>query len=473
MLEEDNRALNIVKDLGLSLNDIAPVLLGACPSNIHYKLFGTIEEKPIPLSEQEYEELCRLYIGQYEDSLYLEDRPPSVPDDIPESTIGHIDTRSKYGSYPRLQELYRFQAMCFPFNTRLLHPFSLSAQPCRSIYRRHEDEIENMSIACCPDCDPKHVSASRNCGPNQCDFSIVTADQPSTEAKDTPAATGTTTVTTTATTTSGEESATAVEKCCYSMYVSISPAERAQSITHTLPFFRALKAEHIGIVVDIASKYGPGPFSSTSDYMSDQRLPFLKIGPVHNLVNMQDQCRAPTRWYRVVEFDGHVFIHYKITDWPDGEALTVDRAVLLNQEIDYMASCEPLRTDLLRDDVNRVCVHCNGGLGRAPTFICLRVLWNAAKLAYKQNVPRVCKWHHQTIMAPLCHSLSSDDKKLKEKGEVRTRAINLAAVLRNIIIRGYYTRSVFVQTDVQNAMLPQFAEAMTKQSFLDSAKHTA
>jgi len=442
--ESQCMAINIAKDLGVTLNDIAPILLRACPNNIHYKLFGVPEEKEIPLTESEYDELCNLYVGPYERSILLEDRPSFVPEDIPLTTIGHIDSRPKYGSYPRLLELYKFQARCFPFNTRLLHPFSLSAQPCRSVYRRHEAEIENTSVACCADCEPKLVSASHNCGPNQCDFSIVTADG------------------------EGDSTSPELTKCTYAMYVSISPAERARAVAHTLPFFRALKAERIGIVVDIASSYGPGPFGSSSDYMNGQKLPFLKVGPTHNLVNAQDSRRAPTRWYRVVEFDGHIFIHYKITDWPDGEAISIEQAILINQEVDYMAGCETLRTDLPKDNVGRICVHCNGGLGRAPTFICLRALWNAAKLAHQNNIPRVCKWHHQTTLAPVCRAASGD----KDQKET-VHAINLAAVLRNIIIRGYYTRSVFVQTEVQNAMLPEFAEAMTTQSFLDSAKHTS
>jgi len=461
MTEVDNKAEEIAEELGVSLHDIPPVLLDVCPHNIHYKSFGVPEEKAIPLTEQQYEELCRLYIGPYEDSVYIEDRPSYVPADIPETTIGHIDSRPKYASYTRLLELYRFQAMCFPFNTRFLHPFSLTTQPCKSVYRRHEKEIENMSVACCAECEPKHISASRNCGPNQCDFSIITADSPVRDESPPPS--------------SSAMETPRISKCGCAMYVSLSPAERAQNITHTLPFFRALKAEHIGIVVDIASKYAPGPFGSTTDYMSGQKLPFLKIGPVHNLVNAQDQFHAPTRWYRVVEFDGHVFIHYKITDWPDGEALSIDHAVLLNQELDYMANCEPLRTDLAKDDLDRICVHCNGGLGRAPTFVCLRVLWNAAKLAYQNSVPCVCKWHHQSSMTPTLHVRKTESKTdgKTPSHEKYAYAINLAAVLRNIIIRGYYTRSVFVQTEAQISMLPEFAEAMTKQTFLDSAKHTA
>jgi len=210
--------------------------------------------------------------------------------------------------------------------------------------------------------------------------------------------------------------------------------------------------------------------------MSGQKLPFLKIGPIHNMVNEQGRRRPPTRWYRVVEFDGHWFIHYKISDWPDGEAPSIEQAILLNQEVDYMTNMEPKRTDLREEDVTRICVHCNGGLGRAPTFVCLRTLWNAAKLAHQRNIPRVCKWHHQELAAPVCRFSSEseeEEKETKVESEPPMHALNLASVLRNIIVRGYYTRSCFVQTEMQNAILQPFAEAMVKHSFIDEAKHTA
>jgi len=254
------------------------------------------------------------------------------------------------------------------------------------------------------------------------------------------------------------------------MFVSLSPAERAKNVTHMLPFFRAIKAEHIGIIIDIASRYLTGPFSSTQDYMGAQKLPFLKIGPVHNMVNKKNQRGPPTRWYRVVEFDGHTFVHYKITDWPDGEALPLDNAILINEEVDYMAMLEPTRSAIVADDLTRICVHCNGGLGRAPTFVCLRVLWNAAKLASTYNIPRTCKFHHQKVISPACPVKSKKDGDSKE--EATQPGLNLAAVLRNILIRGYYTRSVFVQTDVQNAMLKPFAKKMAKHKFIDKSKHT-
>ena len=59
-----------------------------------------------------------------------------------------------------------------------------------------------------------------------------------------------------------------------------------------------------------------------------------------------------------------------------------------------------------------------------------------------------------------------------EDGAKRVRALNLAAVLRNIVVRGYYTRSTFMQSEKQHKSLPEFAEAMVTHPFLDDAKHT-
>ena len=436
---------SIVDELGLGLADIPPLLLAACPRNIHLSRFGVPEPRAFAVPAAEYRALCELYVGPYPEVLSPADEEDEEDEEEEEEQeeqeecfVGHTDRRTQLAQHPRLTDLYRFQARCFPLNTRLLHPFSLAAQPCRSVYRRHARAIEPFSVACGPDSTPTGTA----CGPNQCDLSVVTADT--------------------------EPTGTRGPALC----VSLSPAERAHTTAHTLPFFRALRAAHIGAVVDIASRYAPGPFGHTADYLGPARpVPFVRVIAEHALPNSSSSsgsgCTcAPTRWWRVAEFEGHAFVHYKIGDWPDARALSVADALRTNAELDAALDAATATActgaHVAAADAARVCVHCNGGLGRAPTFVCLRALWCAAQRAAARGVPCVCRWHHQDRLVvgtrPAAGVGAGDDVP-------PVPALNLAAVLRAVLVRGYYTRSFFVQTAEQCALLQPFADALTTHAF--------
>lgn len=425
----------IAEELGLGLADIPPLLLAACPRNVHLSRFGVPEPRAFAVPTAEYRALCALYVGPYpevlasvdddEDDEEEDEEEEEEEEEEKEHPVGHTDGRGQVGQHGRLTDLYRFQARCFPLNARLLHPFSLSAQPCRSVYRRHARAVEPASPACGADSVP-----ARDCGPNQCDLSLVTADTEPTGVRG-PA-----------------------------LAVALSPAERARRPAHTLPFFRALRAAHLGVVVDLASRYAPGPFADTADYLdaaARRRLPFVRVVAEHAVPGSSSSNGGTGGgdWWRIAVFEGHVFVHYKIADWADARAPTVVAALRANAELDRAVRAASARAGpaVAPADAARVCVHCNGGLGRAPTFVCLRAVWCAAQRAAARSIPRVCRWHHQ-------------DRLVVGSGDGSgVPALNLAAVVRAVLVRGYYTRSFFVQTADQCALLQPFADAVAAHTF--------
>ena len=308
------------------------------------------------------------------------------------------------------------------------------------MYRRHAVAVSPESPACCAECAPRRVSPLLLCGENQCDLTLLTS----------PAA--------------------------HACYVSLSPAERAQTPADAAPYFRALAAEHIGVVIDLATEYGPGPFAHRCDYLesdsddgtvSDSVLAPLGLAAC-TLLEEHDGCcssssssssssgtEAARHTFRLCTCSGsgHRFVHAKSTCWADLGVVMPEELIAFFGELDRVVAAAGT-------DARRGAAHCNGGLGRAPTLLCCRAVWDAARCAHAQGVPRLCDWKLQRD--------AHITKRVKDAA-TGTRhvvaGINLAHVARNALLRGFYCRSTFVQSEVQYLFIKSFTVFMTQHNF--------
>lgn len=335
-------------------------------------------------------------------------------------------------------ELYAYKAACFPQNALLLHQFSLTTRASQSVYRRHAVAVSPESIACCAECAPRLVSPLLLCGENQCDLTQITAPETGDPREDTRP---------------------------HACFVSLSPAERAQTPADAAPYFRALAAARIGVVVDLATEYGPGPFAHRSDYLDDDcegdAAALAPLGLAECTVLAQSADARHTFRLCACSAGGHRFVHAKSAGWADLGVVMPEELIAFFGALDRAVAAARAH-GLAPDAEHRVAAHCNGGLGRAPTLLCCRAVWDAARRAHERGVPRLCDWRLQRD--------AHVAKRVREPGTGARRAvagINLAHVARNALLRGFYARSTFVQSEVQYLFIKSFTVFMTKHNFED------
>jgi hypothetical protein len=128
----------------------------------------------------------------------------------------------------------------------------------------------------------------------------------------------------------------------------------------------------------------------------------------------------------------HNFIHFAVRDLPDNWAPTMADTVKLMRKICGIS--ERLGTD-------NVVIHCNCGLGRAPTVASFLTLWRAAKRAKEKNLELVYDESRQS-------QLEIDGK------------LNMAAVLHRIHVQGNFARSTFILTQKQLDTTVDFARCL-------------
>lgn len=425
----DTAAAQIVRDIGFALDDIPADLLALVPPEISFYPVR-VPEGPVRLPSGRV-------AGHTDPALRFRVTPiPPGPLSTHTQHTQHAHTFSLPSHFPCCTtELYAYKAACFPQNALLLHQFSLTTRAAQSVYRQHALAVAPESPACCAECAPRLVSPLLLCGENQCDLTRLTAPS------------------------------------AHACYVSLSPAERAQTPADAAPYFRALAAEHIGVVVDLATEYGPGPFAHRCDYLagSDDGDDYEEdvdssvlapLGLAACTVLETHACADGARHtFRLCTCSrsGHRFVHAKSTCWADLSVVMPEELIAFFGELDRAVAA------VRAEDAHRVAAHCNGGLGRAPTLLCCRAVWDAARLAHAQGVPRLCDW-----------KLQRDAHITKRVKDARTgtrhavAGINLAHVARNALLRGFYCRSTFVQSEVQYLFIKSFTVFMTQHNFADT-----
>jgi hypothetical protein len=120
----------------------------------------------------------------------------------------------------------------------------------------------------------------------------------------------------------------------------------------------------------------------------------------------------------------HQFSHFWIKNLSDGSAIAPEDIVKAMEEIDKMF-------------IKVLVINCNGGLGRAAFVASCRELWDIARDSIEHGIKLT---YNQDNM-----------------GSAIDGRLNLAAVLRNILLHGTYARSTFVHTQEQFEGLYKFA----------------
>jgi protein tyrosine phosphatase len=197
------------------------------------------------------------------------------------------------------------------------------------------------------------------------------------------------------------------------------------------PFFEAVQKEEIGLIVDLRTE---GSSSIFRDYTDPKILP--RVGPDIS----GDKDRTPIAEgisSRALSIDGHRVIHLRHTNMADNTALSDEKFV------EFMRAIDSLKDKGV--DTSKIVFHCNGGLGRAPTMLVIRTLWQAAQTAKLSGLDVVYDAKNQNLM--------------QVEGN-----LNLAAVLKNILCQGTYARSTFIQTKEQFEATAKFAEYLADNS---------
>jgi hypothetical protein len=183
-----------------------------------------------------------------------------------------------------------------------------------------------------------------------------------------------------------------------------------------------LKMEGIGIVVDLDSKHtyvGEG---------AERRLDFLEAGEKHEIEG------NPDHHWRRVNYDDYNYIHFFAGDLPDLEAFKPEQMEALMKELDGV------KNNAANGDIptGKIAFHCQGGLGRAPMVMVANELWDVAKGVRERGGELTCDF--------------SRDGEWAIDGKV-----NMANVLLRIEIKGYESRSTFMQTRPQMLAVRDFA----------------
>jgi hypothetical protein len=209
-------------------------------------------------------------------------------------------------------------------------------------------------------------------------------------------------------------------------YVSISPAERTNknSPSDMKPFFEAVQKEGIGLIVDLRTE---GSSSIFRDYTDPQTLLCVGSG-ISGDRNRTSIAEGISR--RTLFINGHRATHLRFTNIEDNTAPSI------NDTINFMRVIDSLKGRGV--DTSKIVFHCNGGLGRAPTMLTLRTLWQVTQMAKLNEIGMVYDAANQNLM------------RVGDK-------LNLAAVLKNIVCQGTYARSTFMQSNAQLDAVVNFA----------------
>ncbi len=236
-------------------------------------------------------------------------------------------------------------------------------------------------------------------------------------------------------------------------YVSCAPTEIWESFndrdkTHIKNFFQGMLEENIEVIVDLRQHVRLRDFSDNfqdEDYLEG---PSNKAG-VKVIKKFDDDPNV-----RLCEYNGHKFFQIKFTNIPDNTFPGQWRFLWpgntqMPQEMINL--CRKLDKYCLNSDgsIKKIVMHCNGGLGRAPSVMVAYILWRAARMAFERGKECVCDWSNQ--------SRNEVDGKL-----------NLANVLRNAIVNGIYARSTFIQSLEQFKCLQNMAEVLAQPGMLVS-----
>ncbi|MDR1413902.1 MAG: hypothetical protein LBI56_03135 [Puniceicoccales bacterium] len=237
------------------------------------------------------------------------------------------------------------------------------------------------------------LGVKKGLGPNQCDFSQITSH----------------------------------------FSVSCSPVEYKAGE----PYFKALKAEEIPLVIDLRDLTKSNDANLEHPYMdSNTKKPLSFLDHKEPVKIDGNQYRLSTE----VTYDGYNFTHLRISDLKDNDAFANQKTVDVMKMIDKLLSEKGLdpRT-------TRIAFHCNGGLGRAPMLLTLRTLWNAKQSAMIAGIETVYDANLQT-------ETDIDGK------------LNMAAVLKNILCLGTSKRSTFMQSKAQFNSVREFAKSLGEQN---------
>jgi hypothetical protein len=145
----------------------------------------------------------------------------------------------------------------------------------------------------------------------------------------------------------------------------------------------------------------------------------------------EDNMRIQIRKGRI---DGHEFYHVRVHNWPDMVALDPEIMSKINVEIEKLCK---------EQKIQKVTIHCNGGLGRAPTMMYCNSIERVAQEANAQGFGCCCDWENQ-------------------KQPMVGEKVNLAYAMRNMLLLGHAIRSTCGQNDVQFKSYKTFSEKMAE-----------
>jgi hypothetical protein len=135
---------------------------------------------------------------------------------------------------------------------------------------------------------------------------------------------------------------------------------------------------------------------------------------------------------RKAKINGKEFFHIRVHNWPDNTAFSPECVSRINEAIERICN---------ENGIEKVVMHCNGGLGRAPSLMYDNAVERVAQQANAMGLGCCCDLKHQNY--PMV------DQK-----------INLAYVLRNMMLTGHDRRSTCGQSAEQFKSYVSFAQAM-------------
>jgi hypothetical protein len=213
------------------------------------------------------------------------------------------------------------------------------------------------------------------------------------------------------------------------MSVSLSPLERSSGEPMAIkPYFDCIKAHGIIAIFDLRQGMsfkesvelcGDGRYAGQGmiggDYVGQNvpvELGYIKTATERIVINDD-----PAFYAYQAEYEGHQFLSIAFRNLPDGGALDPEGFELIMRSLDGLFE----RCGITYENM---AFHCNGGLGRGPTMLTARVLWNEYKNAVRT-------------------------------GE---RDVDMTNILRRVIFRGHYARSTFIQNSDQQEALEDFSK---------------
>ena len=207
----------------------------------------------------------------------------------------------------------------------------------------------------------------------------------------------------------------------------------------------AMQQHEFGVVYNLASS-GKGP-EYIKEGLKDQTLQSVETKAELN-ITLKEHFLIPVKISLVTDANGFKFVHVRINNIVDN---TLPDAAVLQQMLPQIQEKIDEITrglqedDRLRNDAKKAVFHCNGGLGRGPSFMVAYKLNEAVKYAKENKLEIVANWDKQS-------ELIVDGK------------LNLAAVYRNLMIRGTYARSTFVQSVDQFKALYELVNSLVLQN---------